>query len=111
MKPRLLAETGDVGTVETKKEKEKLTQMERWKLFKQNQKETESGSLFRIYERLNGNNQQILKLLEPPALFSSIPEFPDVDPNQLIETPQPGNLPIKPLSKGECILLLNSPYA
>ena len=53
------------------------------------------------------NKQSFLKLMEPPAMFSSIPQFPDADPESLIPEPVPGNLPVKPYAKGECVLLMN----
>ena len=80
---------------------------ERWKMYKEMREEKESGSLYEANERFYANTQQFLKLLEPPALFSSVPDFPDIAPELLIQEPVPNSLPVKPESRGECLVLLN----
>ena len=100
---------GETG--ETDEEKKAGDEATRWREFKKKRREKEESSLLFIFDKMGGNQQQLIKLLEPPSLFSAVPEFPDMDPQYLIETPQPGSLPIKPNSKGECVLLLSSPFA
>ena len=95
--------------VEGKKEEERkeVSLKERLDHYRSIHKEEKEGNLTSIYSRMNGNKQAFLKLMEPPAMFSSIPQFPDVDPASLIPDPLPGNLPVKPYTKGECVLLMN----
>lgn len=83
------------------------SEVERWRHFKGIRNEQNSGTLYSIYDSMNGNVHEFSKLLEPPSLFSSIPEFPDIDPDMLLVEPQIGSLPIKPSMKGECVLLPN----
>ena len=95
--------------LEGKKEEEvkEVSLKERFNHYRSICKEEKEGSLTSIYCRMNCNKQSFLKLMEPPAMFSSIPQFPDVDPESLIPEPVPGNLPVKPYAKGECVLLMN----
>lgn len=97
--------------VKVKDEDEDEDEVTRWREFQRKRREKEEGSLLFIFDKMGGNQQQMMKLLEPPSLFSAAPDFPDIDPQYLIETPQPGSLPIKPNSKGECVLLFSSPFA
>ena len=121
VKQRFLPETAGMeageGEAKTAAEKEAASEAKdedvtaRWREFRGKRREKEEGSLLAIFEQMGGNQQQMMELLEPPSLFSAAPDFPDIDPQYLIETPQPGSLPIKPNSKGECVLLLSSPFA
>lgn len=121
VKQRLLPETAGIGADAAEKEKEKEKEKEaamaadeatRWREFQRRRREKEQSSLLFIYDQMGGDQQQLVKLLDPPSsLFSARPDLPEVDPQALVEMPQPGNLPIKPISKGECVLLYSSPYA
>ena len=94
----------DMNEVKIKKQ---LSEVERWREFKKKREEVQNGTLCAIYDNMNGHTHAFLKLLEPPALFSSMPDFPDIAPEMLLSEPQIGSLPIKPSMKGDCILLPN----
>lgn len=92
---------------EKKESAEVVSPQDRLANYRMMRKEAREGNLTAIYSKMNCNKQQFLRLMEPPALFSSAPQFPDVDPSFLIPSPNPGNLPVKPNAKGECVLLMN----
>lgn len=81
--------------------------LDKWNSYKAVRSEQNSGTLFAIYDGMNGNRAKFTKLLEPPPIFSSVPELPTVDAEMLVGDPQIGSLPIKPSMRGECVLLPN----
>lgn len=78
--------------------------IKRWRLWKQSGMTANQNTLQNIYET---NHGEFMKLLEPLAMFSAVPEewASECSGGELIGQIDVNELPIRPAAKGECLLL------